>query len=202
MGKLRLIGDVHGKIPQYLNLIKDCDKSIQLGDMGFDYSLLTNIDESNHKVLLGNHDNYNCIPPHSLGDYGVVEYGNIQIFFIRGGNSIDKKYRTLGVDWFAEEELSYTQSTECLNLYSQVKDSINVIISHECPLSVIKYVGAFSNIQPSSTAYLLQSILDEKPPKMWFFGHHHKDWSKDVDGTIFCCLNELSYLDLDYDNFS
>jgi len=44
MTKITFIGDVHGRIPEYLDLIKDCEYSIQLGDMGFDYSLLKNID--------------------------------------------------------------------------------------------------------------------------------------------------------------
>jgi hypothetical protein len=31
---MRLIGDIHGKFSQYKRIIKDCQASIQVGDMG------------------------------------------------------------------------------------------------------------------------------------------------------------------------
>ena len=33
--RVDIIGDVHGKIAEYSQLTKNCDYSIQVGDMGF-----------------------------------------------------------------------------------------------------------------------------------------------------------------------
>ena len=35
--KLRVIGDVHGKIAEYLAICSECDRSVQLGDMGLGF---------------------------------------------------------------------------------------------------------------------------------------------------------------------
>ena len=70
---LRIIGDVHGKYEPYHRLLRKTKFTIQVGDFGFDYSTLTTVDSKHHRILGGNHDNYDKIEkcPHYLGDYGV-----------------------------------------------------------------------------------------------------------------------------------
>ena len=205
---LRLIGDVHGNIKRYKYLAEKAEFSIQLGDLGFDYSLLDeNFSPKFHKVLAGNHDNYERVDgvfvkqtAHFLGNYGIINVPNIgEIFFVRGAESIDAKYRMLGVDYWKDEELSYKDANDALELYKQVKP--NFVISHECPESIINYVsnlGTFEGnpIKPSFTAKLLQNMLEVHRPKIWFFGHHHKRWMKVIDDTEFNCLDELECCDM------
>lgn len=58
---LRLIGDVHGDIQsQYVPTAQAAKYSIQLGDMGFNYAALNELDPQQHLFLGGNHDNYSC----------------------------------------------------------------------------------------------------------------------------------------------
>ena len=52
MNTLRLIGDVHGKYDAYLDLIKEADYSIQLGDLGLDYFFLSQVDYKKHKLII------------------------------------------------------------------------------------------------------------------------------------------------------
>lgn len=205
---LRIIGDVHGNIKKYKNLAEKADFSIQLGDLGLDYSLLKhNFSPKFHKVLAGNHDNYERVDgvfvnqtAHFLGDYGVINVPKIgDIFFVRGGESIDAKYRMLGVDYWKDEELSHKEANDALELYKQVKPDF--VISHECPESIIDYVsnlGTYDGkpIKPSFTAKLLQNMLEINRPKLWFFGHHHKRWLKVIEGTEFNCLDELECCDM------
>jgi len=202
---LRIIGDVHGNIKKYKSLAEKAEFSIQLGDLGFDYSLLENNFSSNiHKVLAGNHDNYEQRDgvfinqtKHFLGDYGVIQVPNIgDIFFVRGGRSIDAASRVLGVDYWSEEELSYEQANKAIELYKRVEPDF--VVSHECPESVINYVSNFDSyfVKPSFTAKLLQAMLDEHKPKVWFFGHHHKRFLKVIDNTEFNCLDELECCDI------
>jgi len=204
---LRLIGDVHGQMTEYLASAKEAEYSIQLGDLNFYYDHLAELSPERHKVLGGNHDNYEKIEgrfffqtPHFLGDFGVHSVPTVpDIFFVRGGNSIDKKNRMVGYDWWPEEELSHLQLNEALNLYLHVKPDF--VISHESPASVIDYVSTLRHwegepIFPSMTSRLLEEMLAVHRPKYWIFGHHHRDFYKKIDGTNFFCLNILSYLDI------
>lgn len=213
MAFLRLIGDVHGHYSQYIKIAQGAKYSIQVGDVGFDYRPLEVLDPTYHKICLGNHDNYEkfgtskflCHTEHMLGDFGVYtvpEFGDI--FFVRGGNSIDKAYRHIGLDWWPDEELSKKQMDEALELYISLKPEF--VISHECPGSLI--VPAFGQktwdgelLRPSMTAKLLDEMWSNHSPRRWVFGHHHKKWTETLNGTIFHCLPELGYIDLDKDKF-
>lgn len=209
---LRLIGDAHGKYEQYYEWAKDAEYSIQLGDLGFDYSILDKLDATKNKVLGGNHDSYlehNGVfikqTPHFLGDFGVHTIPDLEdVFFVRGGYSIDKNQRTEGFDWFYQEQLSTVRMHEALQLYKEKQP--NFVITHECPVEVIEYVSGIrlwdgEPIRPSKTAHLLQSMFEECQPKLWVFGHHHKRWTKKINGTEFICLEELGVLDFSKDAF-
>jgi len=112
--RITLIGDVHGRIDEYLKLIQDCENSIQLGDMGFDYSRILDIDANRHRFLPGNHEQYArlfqlaCkgwnVPFGAAGKeglnpngvpcgHGSAQLADIELFYIRGGYSIDKNMR-------------------------------------------------------------------------------------------------------------
>lgn len=211
--KLRIVGDCHGKYQKHLDLIKEAEYSIQLGDYGFNCSYLNSVCPIHHKILAGNHDNYEekdgkfiLQTPHFLGDFGVYtvpDYGDF--FFIRGGYSIDWKYRKEGRDWWPKEQLSYAQGMEALKLYEAVKPDF--VISHECPASMIPNIIAgigrsqvrFFNgveLRPSMTANLLDSMWELHKPSYWVHGHHHFDYEKTINGTKFIGVGELKIYDL------
>lgn len=206
MAYFRVISDVHGKFDKYISIAKQAEYTIQIGDMGFTYDALNKLDHEKHRVLAGNHDNYHCVDdkfifqtPHFLGDFGTYKIPNYEVFFVRGADSIDKKYRKIGINWFEKEELSYQQCLAALELYKNIKPDF--VISHECPTSIIDFVGLkYWNQQiilPSNTAKLLQEMLDFHRPKLWIFGHHHKNFTKVIDGTKFECREELGYIDFE-----
>lgn len=206
MIKLRIIGDVHGKIPAYIKLAEEAENSIQLGDLGFDYSGINCLNPKNHRVLGGNHDNYeydgkNFIlqTDHFLGDFGTHSVPDIgDFFFVRGASSIDKKNRTHGIDWWPHEEMEYRTMMFAFEEYSKVKPKI--VLSHECPIFIIEMISGYKTwdgmpIFPSMTAKLLESMFDEHKPELWIFGHHHKHFDMSIEGTRFICLPELACFD-------
>lgn len=204
---LRLIGDVHGRYEEYIRLAQQAEYSIQLGDLGFDYSLVRKeLDPARHRVLGGNHDNYEewegrfiLQPPHFLGDFGthtVPDFGDF--FFLRGGHSIDKADRQEGLDWFPLEEITYSQGMRALEMYSDLKPTL--MLSHEAPTQLIDLVSGLKTwdgvpIRPSMTANLLGQMWEIHKPRLWVFGHHHRDWAMALEGTTFRCLNIMSVLD-------
>lgn len=186
-----IIGDVHGATSQYQKFVEDENFSIQLGDFGFkkehDY-FLKNIDNGNHKILFGNHDyypylNYN----YSLGDYQYLE--KYDLFCIRGAYSIDKNYRTLGLDWFPDEEIKYSLWDNIIKDFSDKKP--NYVVSHDCPKSIRKLL--FDITDYSLTSSGLEQCFLAHQPLLWIFGHHHKSIRKKIPGlrTTFICLNIL-----------
>jgi predicted phosphodiesterase len=196
MNKLTVIGDVHGKRKQYLDIIKDVDYSVQLGDMDFNYDHLNNVGE-NHLFFGGNHDNYDIINncKNNLGDFGLLNdrfnWINEPVFFIRGEDSIDKNQRIDGVSWWRNEELSKSQMDLVVDMYCEQKPDI--ILTHGCPDLIYKIVlGKFQRSSPSSTSKFLSVLYSIHRPKLWLFGHHHISLNMVYENvTNFICLDEL-----------
>lgn len=212
MSIIRVIGDVHRKTKDYLEVIKASTQSIQLGDMGFkdNYEILLKAFPSQsppadylvnrHRFLPGNHDDYDNLPYNlCLGDYGKVKFeGDIPTssFFIRGANSIDKSSRVMGVSWWYNEELAYSQWKDCLRLLIHSKP--DVIFSHDCPTEIMNMLSSHhTHFKPSVTNQALQIAFEAHQPELWMFGHHHVFSDLKHKNTRFICLPELAYADLD-----
>ena len=218
--ELRIIGDVHGKFQEYIALTKGCDYSIQVGDMGFDYSELRAINQDNHKFIGGNHDNYDkyYASPYVIKttatrsgskDFGTATHGGLDFFFVRGGFSIDWKQRQRSFlmggakTYWDNEELSIEEMEMALWQYQKMKP--DVVITHECPRSISKHVGdnkilGMFGYNPdrftTKTSELLEMMFQYHQPKMHFFGHYHVPFNKIINGTRFICLPELGYFDM------
>lgn len=192
----RLIGDVHGHYGKYHNLSRKAQSTLQIGDFGFEYTTLSTVDARRHRIIGGNHDNYDEVNkwPHFLGNWGVHTVDGFgDIFFIRGGLSIDRHLRTEGLSWWKAEELDMAECYAALVEYERVKP--NFVVSHTCPTTVIPHVTSFSKLMPSRTSQMLEQMFAIHQPDRWIFGHFHKSWNKVIDGTLFTCLNELECLD-------
>ncbi len=208
---LRIISDIHSKIPQYLKILKKCEYSIQIGDNCFNYTYRRNIDNSKHKFFGGNHDNYDLYydTPGNMGDFGEFELNGFKGFFVRGGFSIDKTYRTkyeaeTGQKiWWKEEQLSLTKLQEMVDLYKKVKPDL--MISHTCPTSVARKIGNPAILRnlgydPDSfttkTQEALQECFEWHKATCHFFGHFHQDVDFVLNNTRFICKPELEYIDI------
>lgn len=186
-----VIGDVHGKVEAYREILKKNPNltSIQVGDFGFKKEhdwFLNEIDCDKHKVNFGNHDyipyvNYK----HSLRDYSFN--AESRIFTFRGAWSVDSRVRKIGVDWWSDEQVSYRVANEAAHFFQKYEP--RVMITHDCPDDIRK---SWFNIQEKSlTSNALQVMFELYQPDVWIFGHHHKSKSGMFNGTKFICLNEL-----------
>ena len=211
MSHLRIVGDVHGKFDKYIETVKDCDYSLQVGDMGFNYKPLHVLDSRRHKFYGGNHDNYDKYDKcqHALGHYGEIKFAGFSLFYIRGAYSIDKvgrqqHFRQTGrICWWKAEELSMRSGYKALDLYKKTKPS--TMLTHDCPKRVgdiigdpktLRFFGHDPDKFTTRTQELLDSCFDEWKPDVWIFGHWHKHVSMIVDGTLFICLPELYSMDI------
>lgn len=216
--KTLFLGDIHGCWGD-LNDVLQRNKNtriIQVGDLGLGFNqtytylnLNTGLWEAkigkpdptefpkNFQFIRGNHDEPTTCRnhPNYLGDYGVSEDG---IFFISGAWSIDHGNRTIGVDWWDEEELDYPDLQNAIELYEKIKPKI--VVSHTAPSSICKILqGSHKKFYGSKTEHALETMWSIHKPKYWIFGHWHTVWSKNVLGTQFvcCAINGKFKLDLE-----
>lgn len=208
----RVTGDVHGHTKQYANMLLEDEVpySVQIGDMGFHYKDLDVLDSERHKFYGGNHDNYDFYDwnLYSLGDYGEVNLGPLDFFFIRGAFSIDVKYRLERqakhgiISWWDREQLNKKEMQSAYNAYKKAKP--NIMMTHDCPIDVSKRIGSAGALKAfgfdpetftTATQELFDRCFEEHKPDIWVFGHFHMDLEFDIDGTTFICLDELSSMD-------
>ena len=197
MVPFRIIGDVHGKVGEYKKLIEDAEYSVQLGDMGFDYSGLSSVDQIHHRFIPGNHDDYDNLPIQAFqSDWGQVGMGHLDFFYIRGAYSVDKMLRIPGISWWQQEQMGWEAAYEMLPAIQTLQPKY--ILSHDCP-EICMNEGVVTNgmkLRLSTTTQIMNAVFEVWQPDLWVFGHHHRDWTKKIGKTKFVCLNELSTLDL------
>jgi hypothetical protein len=222
---VRIIGDVHAQIqpddelpgqsrPPYLETIAGAPYSIQVGDMGDGESydqLIARVDPCRHRFFPGNHDHYDRLPPHSLGDFGAVSWGGVDFFFVRGAASADRdKLVRLGRQlgrrlWFEEEELTEEQMRPAEQAYLRARPQI--VLSHDAPTDLAQLAWQHARrlsrphpgavFCPSRTNNFLARLWEQRAPRLWLFGHYHYDWRQQIGETLGACVGELSYVDLD-----
>ena len=190
-----IIGDVHCKIKKYFELIQSEKESIQVGDFGFknEHDWHLNNISPLHKVNFGNHDYYPYLnKPHSCGNFSTVG----DIFTVRGAHSIDQYKRISGRDWFENEELNYSETNDCVDLYETTKPKI--VVAHDCPMFIATEFFNLPRLNEfvSHTRLLLESLVQSHAPEIFIFGHHHKSIDVTVNGTRYICLKELETFNL------
>lgn len=187
----------------YLAILDGVDKSVQVGDFGIGFGTKgmpdfvdSMIDEypGQHRFIRGNHDNpHKCRESaHWISD-GQFEDG---IMYIGGAWSIDQEWRTAGVSWWPEEELSYVDLDSLVGIYDFLRPK--VMITHTAPISIPRdHCGKRIFGEGSRTENAFERMFEIHKPEVWIFGHWHLSLDKVVDGTRFICLDELEYIDLE-----
>jgi len=207
--QVRIIGDVHGKFGRYRDIIREVPFSIQVGDMGVGFmgfrggelKSLTNppfdsMSAGRHLFIRGNHDNPDVCRRHKywIPDGTVLE----GIYCLGGAVSIDRQWRTEGLDWWPDEECSYAELEHMIDDYIAIKPE--VVLTHECPDSIAgEILAAFrkGRIEDGSrTRVALDRMFAAHQPREWYFGHWHESMSFERSGTKFRCLAELEHVDV------
>lgn len=204
--RITFIGDVHGKTDQYQKKLRqkyEGQSTFQIGDMGLGFKntpgLHKNIMTSgDHRWIRGNHDDP-AVCRRALGYAGDYGYDpKFSMFYLGGAFSIDYAWRIPGKSWWSDEELSYPELVDAINIYTYNKPKI--VATHEAPTAAATYMltqvlGGFRpeklSCGTSRTSVALQQMFDAHQPEEWVFGHYHSSTSFVWKGTKFTCVNEL-----------
>lgn len=221
---LRILGDTHGKNNRtsdwyyheqarlegrtYLKILNDADlkgikHTLQVGDIGWrqDLAVMAGLSPEYHKIAMGNHDDYDNILPHSIGDYGIMTHGGVNFGYFRGEYSIDKERRItsesiarFGKTWWEQEEMSYALMQEAIDFFTG--KSLDLFVSHGAPAFLIPELVPVIKYANSRTSIALEHIHEVANIKRWIFGHYHVNKELHSNKTEFTCLNELAYVDI------
>lgn len=196
--RIGIIGDVHAKFDKYFEILdsQNFDISFQVGDFGIGFG--NDPDPDHMKIdesyfIRGNHDNPRLCEQYQdrfIRDGQVKQFGNTKIMFIGGAWSIDHASRTPHIDWWPDEEISYSDAMRITEIYENVKPDI--LITHDCPSLV--YAEFFNYKGNSFTCRYFDFLMNnDHKPKKWFFGHHHISKKENIMGIEFQCLKELEF---------
>ena len=145
----------------------------------------------------GNHEDWNSllklnefertIMPgvHYMERFSTLELPDGRIvMFIGGADSIDKGIRTIGIDWFPEEVITYKEMMYIPDI------KVDIIISHTCPEEFMDSMKNRSKgIYSDPTRKALSQILEYYKPDLWYFAHFHKTYKGMYNNTRWYCLN-------------
>lgn len=197
--KTTFIGDVHGKYPEYQHIVVNenhkGNNTVQVGDFGFKYGILLGVSPMKNLIIPGNHDNYDLIGnyPHFLSTFGSIP-GIDSSFYVRGAYSPDSSLRTLGIDLWENEQLSYKELDAAINAYELAKPRI--MVTHECPHVFL--AGLMEGIligspswTPSKTSIALDEMFERHRPEIWIHGHHHISRKHYIEKCECVSLGEL-----------
>ena len=106
----------------------------------------------------------------------VFDIDATKIFTFGGAYSIDKDYRSEGVDWFPEEMPNEEEYEEGLQNLESNDYTVDYIITHTAPRDVAAALGygEMSDDEVELRKYF-QRIAEEANFKAWYFGHFHED---------------------------
>lgn len=215
--KVLVVGDVHGRFDKLNQIInkKKPDMVLTTGDIAYYWPNINNIGKikpGNTKVYLipGNHSDWDAFEEYvgrnkefpieveknifqcPIGS--SIEINNKKIVFIGGADSIDKKWRILGISWWAQEILNQYD----LDYILQNNKSADIILSHTCPKefdveSVLRGMDGRYMKCTDPSRYVLSKVLEELKPNKWFFGHWHLHTKGTYKNTEWMCLDAIHY---------
>jgi hypothetical protein len=207
---ITLLGDIHG---DWCVLKQKCAAVpertvVGIGDVGIGFvGKRDPVLPGNFRFFRGNHDNPEICRAHPqyIHDYGMWN----DMFVVAGADSIDKGWRTAGVDWWPDEQLGLEQCEEALRLYREAKPQI--VITHEAPSRMhAVHVAAsvthnparsqWGGVRPTSTGLLLEQMMVSHAPRFWFHGHWHNPLMYRLHKTTFVCLGINGTFDLTEEN--
>lgn len=144
----------------------------------------------------GNHENFELLYRFPLEEWNggrarkiresVIHLPRGQVFEIEGktfftfggATSVDKAYRKVGIDWWAEELPTYSEISLAEESLKKVGNKVDFVITHSCDEKALYYPpirsknSFFEPYPENRTLSYFEDIIDYGH---WYFGHYHLD---------------------------
>ena len=156
----------------------------------------------------GNHENFNRLAKlknikrfgGNVGEYikdkcyhlkrgEIYQIAGKNILTMGGAKSIDKAYRKRNISWWEAENITKSQIKYALQNLQNFKGKIDIVITHTCPNSFLKYIDKHLDLKvriaDNNSVWLeilAQKLALRQSDKIeWFFGHWHSDFDFNVE---------------------
>jgi len=197
---LYLIGDPHGRIPEYLKLLESLTpgaRSIALGDLYLGRVQLPELPPE-HSFVRGNHDSPSCAENIRTISASSVICLSTNCFSLAAQTA---SWRVLSNSkyFYRDEELSESDLNEAFAIYKET--SPKFVISHTAPSEVAReilkdlggsyFLNKHADVE-SRTSRALQQMFEAHQPSVWYFGHFHINRKLLIGETKFRCLAEMA----------
>ncbi len=221
-----IAGDWHGNTKYAIRAVEHAKKNNaymiwHVGDFGFNFenSFMQPLNaalKANYMQLIfaqGNHDNPYILTAGSNNKIGLVELksnifhaprnwryklNSTSFLFLGGAVSVDRTWRTPGVDWWHEEVINIAEAEQAMS-----DGYADIMVCHDVPDGVD--IRAIQNNPMGWPAHalreaqahreVLRAVVDEVKPKMLFAGHYHTRESHILKGKDY--TTQVEILDCD-----
>lgn len=139
----------------------------------------------------GNHENFDLLSKYPVEEWnggkvhrirpkvlhlmrGQVFTIESKTFFVMGGaSSIDKEYRTEGLNWWAEEIPSLREMDEGFANLGKVGYKVDYVITHSAPTTVLTSINP--TYKTDAVTRYLEAVRQTVKFGWHYFGHYHID---------------------------
>ena len=139
----------------------------------------------------GNHDNFDLLSKYPVEEWNGGKIHRIRpkvlhlmrgqvftiegkTFFVMGGaSSIDKEYRTEGLNWWAEEIPSLCEMDEGFANLEKVRYKVDYVITHSAPTTVLTSINP--TYKTDAVTRYLETVRQTVKFGWHYFGHYHID---------------------------
>lgn len=214
--RIAFIGDLHGKpnaFEQTLDLAVSVGAAtiIQTGDFGFhhpaDLELLQLIlDERapgvDYRIIDGNHEDFTLLNPDAAEPTALTRsitymprglrstVAGVDMLFLGGATSTDRRWRTEGVDWSPAEHITDAQVVRAIAAAGT--GPVDILVTHDTGTTAFTALAAVSDhAQTKESDPLSQAdraridrVLTAVHPAVHIHGHHHTRFAAPLDGEL------------------
>lgn len=205
-------GETHGGMeflyPKMRKRHPDADEIIICGEEGFGFNRddavrgYANLIQKKPYIsfIRGNHSNPEVCKTFKGPEIRFIEDGSIEngVLFIGGAASIDRDYRTPGLDWWPDEELSEQRFEEIIKEVNERKYEIHTVVTHDAPRAVQSFIlPEHKPIIQTRTDFYLEEIRKILNPfiSRWIFAHYHIGRQFSYEGVLYTCLSDSNIVD-------
>lgn len=205
--KICVIGDIHGSFSKLNEILEETESDlyIQVGDlaqMDFNKSYYS-VDKPVY-FIPGNHERQDIVSSYHKTGVNVIPEIEKNLFMIPfghyfnfdgviigglGGNFSPKRYQ------WNRKKLQYNRRKHFTisDVLKLTNIDLDILVTHEAP-KPFKYYPGMNDLG----CQVVNDLIESTNPKYHFFGHHHKYWHKDINGTKSYCSPLCDYLEVEY----
>lgn len=223
MGIKLYVGDSHGKFENFNRVVMqalaklqtrgiEIDQVISVGDFGFwprvgmSYSRSEGLEQP-VRFIDGNHEDHDTLSvvqlPDKNWDCEHIKRGSFEdgVMHMGGATSIDRAFRTVGWDYFEEENISYADFNRAVDTFEAADEPCFLICAHDTVLDAYPHLihsNKAGRVFTDSNASALQALVEALRPRTYVHGHHHVSARYVMFGTHFVSLDRCCRKNADF----